>query len=121
MDLREHLTDPTHRPGDRRASPPIVKYTDIHYRHTVTRTGAADRGFGWRLLVCFVFCLFFFALRGVDWVGCTRVRGAAGAAGSLRGVGAAGRGVLEAQAFTYKWASKQYTVGSNIPYRRDLD
>ena len=70
-------------------------------------------------MLCFL--PFFFCPAGRGLGGVHEGAGAAGAAGSLRGVGAAGRGVLEAQAFTYKWASKQYTVGSNIPYRRDLD
>ena len=68
--------------------------------------------FGGAIVFGFVFA-FFFGLREMRWVGC---RGGAGAAGSSRGVGAAGRGVLEAQVFTYKWNSKQYTVGSNVPY-----
>ena len=56
---------------------------------------------------------FVFGLREMRWVGCRGVRGLRGAREAW---GRRGGGVLEAQVFTYKWNSKQYTVGSNVPY-----
>ena len=46
----------------------------------------------------------------------TWCRGVLGLWGAREASGLREGGVLEAQVFTYKWASKQYTVGSNIPY-----
>ena len=64
----------------------------------------------------FLSAFFFLTCGGWSAAGCRGLRGARGVWGRGAGRGGGGKVGLEAQVFTYKWTSKQYAGGSNIPH-----